>query len=107
MRTNERESFENLLKHIIYRNTFKPIGPYGERNITIRTRLKCLGETNSHDLPIFTRTISIMKQTIPTKIEIKSDTNYLVPEDVINQGIYLFRILSIYTNKIRKTRGKF
>jgi hypothetical protein len=40
------------------------------------------------------------------KIELKGDTNYLVPEEVMNNGIYLFRTLSIFTNAIKKNQGK-
>ncbi|CAF2965080.1 unnamed protein product [Rotaria sp. Silwood2] len=105
LRTDTTESYEELLKHLVYRNTFEPIGPYGQRKITIRTRVKCLGEVNTYDLPTFTRYISIDEPKVPVKIELKGDTNYLVPEDVINRGIYLFRTLSIYTNAMKKNQG--
>src|SRR5689334_12702881 len=100
LRTDATESYEKLLKHLVYRNTFEPIGPYGQRTVSIHTQVKCLGEPNTYDLPIFTRSISIDEPKLPLKIELKSDTNYLVPEDVMNDGIYLFRNLSIYTNAI-------
>ncbi|CAF0822901.1 unnamed protein product [Rotaria sp. Silwood1] len=105
LRTDTAKSYEDLLKHIVYRNTFEPIGPYGQRKIIIRTGVKCLGEVNTHDLPIFTRYISIDEPKIPIKIELKADTNYIVPEDAINRGIYLFRTLSIYTNAMKKSQG--
>jgi hypothetical protein len=104
LRTDETESYEKLLKHLVYRNTFQPIGPYGQRTITLQTQIKCLGEPNTYDLPVFTRSISIEESKLPIKIELKSDTNYLVPEDVMNNGIYLFRNLSIYTNVIKKNQ---
>lgn len=105
LRTDATDSYENLLKHLVYRNTFEPLGPYGERKITIRTRVKCLGEPTQHELPLFTRHISIDAPKMPVKVELKGDTNYLVPEDVINRSIYLFRSLSIYTNAIHKKKG--
>jgi hypothetical protein len=105
LRTDNSESYKKLLKHIVYRNTFEPIGPTGQRTVTIQTTVKCLGETNTYNLPIFTRSISITESNIPIKIELKGDTNYLVPEDVMDSGIYLFRNLSIYTNAIKKTEG--
>ena len=105
LRTDATESYEKLLKHLVYRNLFQPIGPYGQRKVTIQTQVKCLGETNTYDLPVFTRTISIAKANIPIQIELRGDTNYLVPEDVMNSGIYLFRNLSIYTNAMKKTQG--
>jgi hypothetical protein len=105
LRTDNTESYKRLLKHIVYRNTFEPIGPSGQRTVTIQTQVKCLGETNTYDLPIFTRSISIAESNIPIKIELKGDTNYFVPEDVMDSGIYLFRNLSIYTNAIKSTQG--
>jgi hypothetical protein len=107
LRTDASEAYEQLLKHVVYRNTFQPLGPFGQRTVSIQTRLKCLGESSTHELPVFTRTISIDEPKLPTKIELKGDTNYLVPENVMNQGIYLFRNLSIYTNAIKKTQSKF
>ncbi|CAF1250602.1 unnamed protein product [Rotaria sordida] len=104
LRTDTTESYKELLKHVIYRNTFEPIGPYGQQKITIHTRLKCLEGMNTYDLPTFTRYISIDEAKLPVKIELKGDTNYLVPEDVINHGIYLFRTLSIYTNAMKKNQ---
>jgi hypothetical protein len=105
LRTDTSDSYENLLKHLVYRNTFEPIGPYGQRTISIRTRVKCLGEANTYELPTFTRDITIEQEKLPVKIELKGDTNYLVPEKVINRGIYLFLNLSIYTNAIKKNQG--
>jgi len=106
LRTDAKESYETLLKNLVYRNTFQPIGPYGHRTVSIVTRVKCLGEVHAYDLPIFTRDISIIEPKIPTKIELKADTSYLVPEKVMNGGIYLFRNLSIYTNTIKQIQGK-
>lgn len=105
LRTDATESYKQLLKHLVYRNTFPTIGPVGQRTVSIQTRVKCLGESNSYELPVFTRTISIDEPTMPTKIELKSDTKYFVPEKVINRGIYLFRNLSIFTNAIKKNQG--
>jgi hypothetical protein len=107
LRTDTKESYDKLLKHLVYRNTFEPIGPYGQRTISIRTTVKCLGEKYTYTLPTFTRYISINKPKVPTKIELKGDTNYLVTEKDVNQGIYLFQNLSIYTNAIKKNQGKF
>ncbi|CAF0754565.1 unnamed protein product [Adineta steineri] len=105
LRTDARESYEKLLKHIVYRNTFQPLGPNGQRTVSINTRIKCLGEVNTYDLPALTRYISIVPPKIPVKIELKADTSYLVPELAMEQGIYLFRNLSVYTNAIKKSRG--
>ncbi|CAF1423677.1 unnamed protein product [Rotaria magnacalcarata] len=105
LRTDTTESYELLLKHVVYRNTFEPVGPQGERKVTIRTRVKCLGETNPNELPVFTRFISIDEPKIPIKVELKGDTYYTVPENVIHRGIYLFRTLSIFTNAIKKQQA--
>lgn len=74
--------------------------------MTIRTRVRCLGERNTYDLPTFTRYISIDQPKLPVRIELRGDTNYQVPEDVMDQGIYLFRTLSIYTNALKRNQGK-
>ena len=105
LRTDAKDSYEKLLKNLVYRNTFAPIGPHGQRTISVRTRVKCLGESYTSEMPLFTRAISIEAPKIPTKIELKGDTNYIVPESVMNRGIYLFRNLSIYTNAIKKSQG--
>jgi hypothetical protein len=105
VRTDSTETFEQLLKHIVYRNTFDPIGPPGQRTISLRTNIKCLGENSPSSLPRWTRQLSIDELTRPTKIELKGDTNFYVPEDVINQGIYLFRNLSIYTDAIKTNQA--
>ena len=105
LRTDATESYEQLLKHLVYRNTFPTIGPVGQRTVSIQTRVKCLGESNSYELPVFTRTISIDEPKIPTKIELKSDTRFLVPEKAMGQGIYLFRNLAIFSNAITKNQG--
>ena len=107
LRTDTKESYENLLKHLVYRNTFQPIGPYGKRTVSIRTRVKCLDESYTYDLPTFKRSLSINKPKLPIKVELKSNTNYLVSGRDINQGVYIFRNLSIYTNAIKKNQGKF
>lgn len=104
LRTDDKKSYENLLRHLIYRNTFEPLGPHGERTISIQTRVKCVGESISHEMPTFIRKISIESARLPMKVEMKADTNFLVPESVMNQGIYLFRNLSIYTNALKKSR---
>lgn len=106
LRTDDKKSYENLLRHLIYRNTFEPLGPHGERTISIQTRVKCVGESISHEMPTFIRKISIESARLPMKVEMKADTNFLVPESVMNQGIYLFRNLSIYTNALKKSRSK-
>lgn len=106
LRSDSRESYENLLRHLVYRNTFQPLGPHGERTVSIQTRVKCLGEQVSHELPVFIRKISIEAPRMPTKVEMKADTNFLVPDSVMNQGIYLFRNLSIYTNALKKRNSK-
>lgn len=107
LRTDATESYEKILKHLVYRNTFQPLGPNGQRTVTIHTQVKCLGETNTYDLPAFTRSISIEETKIPVKIELKADTNFIVPEEAMNRGIYLFPNLEIYTNMIKKNQGKF
>lgn len=107
LRADSTESYEKLLKHLVYRNTFQPIGPYGERTVSIQTQIKCLGEVNTYQLPIFTRTVSIATPEIPVKIELRGETNFLVPEEIMDNGIYLFRNLSIFTNALKKTGGRF
>ncbi|CAF0826469.1 unnamed protein product [Adineta ricciae] len=105
LRTDNTASYEKLLKHLVYRNTFQPLGPHGKRTVTVNTRVKCAGEVHTYDLPTFTRQVAIIEPKIPTKIEIRSDTSYNVPEQVMNQGIYLYRNLSIYTNAIKRNQG--
>ena len=106
LRTDDRQSYENLLRHLIYRNTFEPFGPSGERTVSVQTRVKCVGESVSHELPTFVRKISIESTRLPLKVEMKADTSFVVPESVMNRGIYLFRNLSIYTNALKKSRSK-
>lgn len=106
LRTDARDSYEKLLKHLVYRNTFQPLGPYGQRTVSISTRVKCYGEVNTFELPAFTRQLSIVAPRIPTKIELKCETNRLMTERTINQGIYLFRNMSIYTNAIKRNQGR-
>ncbi|CAF4559384.1 unnamed protein product [Rotaria sp. Silwood2] len=101
LRTDSSESYEDLLKHIVYRNTFEPIGPSGQRTISIQTTLKCLGENYTYNLPKFIRRLSIDEPIRPTNIALKGDTNFFVSEQIINQGIYLFKNLSIYTDGIK------
>ncbi|UJR27982.1 hypothetical protein I4U23_009240 [Adineta vaga] len=105
IRTDNTEAYAKLLKHVVYRNTFQPLGPQGQRTVSINTRVKCSGEGHTNDLPTFTRQVSIIAPKIPTKIELKSDTSYVVPEKAMNQGIYLYRNLSIYTNAIKRNQG--
>ena len=107
LRADSTESYEKILKHLVYRNTFQPIGPYGERTVNIQTQIKCLGEVNTYQLPIFTRTVSIAAPEIPVKIELRGETTFLVPEEIMDNGIYLFRNLSIFTNALKKTGGRF
>jgi hypothetical protein len=102
LRKDSSESFEQLLKHIVYRNTFEPIGPSGQRTVSIQTTLKCLNENYTYNFPLFTRRLSIDEIIRPTNIELKGDTNFLVSEENINQGIYIFRNLSIYTDDMKK-----
>jgi hypothetical protein len=105
LRSDNTESYKKLLKHLVYRNKFEPIGPSGQRTVTVQTQVKCLGETNTYDLPIFTRSISISEQSVPTRIELKSDPSFFVPEEVMDTGIYLFRNLSIFTNALKQSQS--
>ncbi len=102
LRTDSSESYEQLLKHIVYRNTFEPVGPSGQRTILVQTAIKCLGENYTYNLPPFTRRLSIDEIIRPTNIELKGDTNFYLGEEILNQGIYIFRNLSIYTDDIKK-----
>ncbi len=104
LRTDSSESFEQLLKHIVYRNTFEPIGPSGQRTVSIQTTIKCLGENYTYNLPLFSRRLSIDEIIHPTNIELKGDTNFLISEENISKGIYIFRNLSIYTDDIKKNQ---
>ena len=106
LRADSTEAYEKLLKHLVYRNTFQPMGPYGERAVTIQTQIKCAGEVNTYQLPIFTRTVAITAPEIPVRIELRGETSFLVPEEMMDNGIYLFRNLSIFTNALKKTEGK-
>lgn len=106
LRADSSESYEKLLKHVVYRNTFQPIGPNGERTVSIQAQIKCIGEVNTYQLPIFTRTVSIAPSEAPVKLELRGETNYQVPEIVMEKGIYLFRELSIFTNVLKKTEGR-
>jgi hypothetical protein len=101
LRTDSSESFEYLLKHLVYRNTFEPIGPPGQRTVSIQTTFKCLGENYTYNLPLLTRRLSIDEVIRPANIELKGDTNFLINEQKLNQGIYLFENLSIYTDDIK------
>ena len=106
LRADSTEAYEKLLKHLVYRNTFQPMGPYGERAVTIQTQIKCAGEVNTYQLPTFTRTVAITAPEIPVRIELRGETSFLVPEEMMDNGIYLFRNLSIFTNALKKTEGK-
>jgi hypothetical protein len=101
LRTDSSESIEYLLKHLVYRNTFEPIGPPGQRTVSIQTTFKCLGENYTYNLPLLTRRLSIDEVIRPANIELKGDTNFLINEQKLNQGIYLFENLSIYTDDIK------
>ncbi|CAF0892158.1 unnamed protein product [Rotaria sp. Silwood1] len=100
LHTDSSELYEDLLKHIVYRNTYEPIGPSGQRTISIQTTYKCLGENHTYNLPTFIRRLSIDEPIRPTNIELKGDTNFFVSEQIINQGIYLFKNLSIHTDTL-------
>lgn len=107
LRTDAADSYEQLLKHVVYRNKFQPLGPTGERTVTIDTQIKCAGESHAFKLPSFTRSISIDEPIrVPVKVEMKAENSYVVPENVMSRGIYLFRNLSIYTNILEKSQGK-
>ncbi|CAF3271573.1 unnamed protein product [Rotaria socialis] len=98
LRTDSSAAYEELLKHIVYRNTFQPIGPSGQRTVSIQTTLKCLGENYTYNLPQFTRRLSIDEIILSKNIELEGDTNFFVSEQIIDQGIYLFGNLSISTD---------
>jgi hypothetical protein len=87
---------------MVYRNTFDPIGPSGQRTVSIQTNLKCLGENYTYNLPLFTRRLSIDEMIRSANIELKGDTNFLISEERMNQGIYIFQNLSIYTDEMKK-----
>jgi len=96
--SDSSESFEQLLKHLVYRNTFEPLGPSGQRMLTLKTTLKCLGENFTTNLPTFTRRLAIDEILPPTNIELRGDSNYLFKQDQIDRGIDLFQTLSILTD---------
>jgi hypothetical protein len=102
LRTDSSESFEQLLKHMVYRNTLEPIGPSGQRTVSIQTSLKCLGENYTYNLPLFTRRLSIDEMVRSVNIELKGDTNFLTSEEQMNRGIYILRNVSIHTDEIKK-----
>jgi hypothetical protein len=87
---------------MVYRNIFEPLGPSGQRIVSIQTSLKCLGENATYNLPLFSRRLSIDEISRPANIELKGDTNYLTTEERVNQGLYIFRNLSIYTDALKK-----
>lgn len=105
IQTDSSESFEQLLKHIVYRNTLEPIGPSGQRTVSIETTLKCVGENFVYPLPLFTRRLSIDEIIRPTNIELKSESKIFTTDGSINRGIYLFRNLSIYTDNVKKDQA--
>ena len=105
IQTDSSESFEQLLKHIVYHNTLEPIGPSGQRTVSIQTTLKCLGENFVYPLPLFTRRLSIDEAIRPTNIELKSESKIFTTDGTINRGIYLFRNLSIYTDNAKKDQA--
>ncbi|CAF1435096.1 unnamed protein product, partial [Adineta ricciae] len=102
LRAESSESMEQLLKHVVYRNTFEPIGPSGQRSVSIETAVKCLGENYTYNLPTFSRRLAIDEQIRPTNIELKGDTNLHPTEEALNQGIYLFQHVSIFTDALKK-----
>jgi len=101
LRTDSSESFEYLLKHLVYRNTFEPIGPPGQRTVSIQTKFKCIGENFTYNLPLLTRRLSIDEIIRPANIELKGDTKLLVTEEKVDEGIYLFNDLLISTDDIK------
>ena len=105
IRTDSTESFEQLLKHLVYRNTFDPLGPSGQRTISIQSTVRCLGEIYSYNLPVFTRRLAIDESPHPVDIELKGDKNFLVTEEALSQGIYLFQNISIYADALSKNEG--
>lgn len=105
LRTDSTESFEQLLKHLVYRNTYDPLGPSGQRTISIQSSVRCLGESYTYNLPVFTRRVSIDESPHPVDIELKGDKNFLVTEEALNQGIYLFQNVSIYAGALSKDQG--
>ena len=105
LQTDSTESFEQLLKHLVYRNTLDPIGPSGQRTVSIQTTLKCLGENFTYPLSVFTRRLSIDEIIPPTNIELKCDGNLFANEQSITRGISLFRNLSIYTDNTKKDQA--
>jgi len=100
--SDSSESFEQLLKHLVYRNTFVPLGPSGQRMLTLKTTLKCLSENFTTNLPTFTRRLAIDEILPPTNIELRGDSNYLFKQDQIDRGIDLFQTLSILTDNSKR-----
>lgn len=107
VRTDSTESYEDLLKHLVYRNTLEPLGPPGQRTVSIRTTVKCYGENFTYNLPVFTRRLSIDEPIRPVQIELKGDRMMKVTEAEMNQGIYLFDSVSIFTEDLNKNQGLF
>lgn len=102
LRSDSSESFEQLLKHLVYRNTFEPLGPSGQRILTLETTLKCLGENYTYNFPVFTRRLAIDEILHPANIELKGDSTYFLKDDQIKQGIAIFQNLSVWTDSIQR-----
>ncbi|CAF4431561.1 unnamed protein product, partial [Didymodactylos carnosus] len=64
LRTDSAESLENLLKHVVYRNYPIPMIA-GERQIIVKTSLKCLGDNHTTELKPFVKHLRI--ESKPTK----------------------------------------
>lgn len=105
VRTDSSESYEDLLKHLIYRNILEPIGPSGPRTVSIQTTVKCYGENFTYNLPAFTRRLSIDEPIHPVQIELKGDRTMKVTEAELNRGISLFDSVSIYTDALNKNQA--
>jgi hypothetical protein len=105
LRADTTESFEELLKHVVYRNTFEPLGPAGQRIVSLQTSITCLGDNSSSNLALFSRRLSIDETIHPVHIELKGDASLFVTEHTLNEGIYPFQNLSIYAEILSKTQG--
>jgi hypothetical protein len=90
---------------VVYRNEFEPLGPSGQRTVSLQTTIKCLGDNYTYTLPTFIRRLSIDENIHPIQIELKGDANLHVTEDALNRGIYLFRNVSIYADALQTNQG--
>ena len=107
VRTDASESYEDLLKHLVYRNTLDPLGPSGQRTVSLQTTVKCYGDNFTYSLPTFTRRLSIDEPIRPVRVELKGDRSIKVTEDEIHRGVSLFDSVSIYTDDLDKAQGSF